>query len=90
MFAHLQVGLSQIFAPDYGWRLEGFSISMKAKRRKTLPESGTQHRSVGGAMPVCVYTQEARICVGTQKCGFVLQHKNAKLGKALSEEPQRH
>ena len=58
MLAHLQVGLSQILAPDYGRRLRSFSVTMQAKG-KTLPESGTRHRSVGGAMPICVYTQKS-------------------------------
>ena len=47
---------------------EVFPITVKAKGAKTLPESGTRHRSVGGAMPICVYTQKAEICVGTQNC----------------------
>ena len=88
--AHLQVGLSQIIVPDDGWRLQSFPITMKAKgAKKTLPEYGTRHCGVGGAMPICVFTQKADVCVGTQSCWFVQQHK-MQMSNALSEAPQRH
>ena len=62
-------------------------ITKKAKGAKTLPEYGTRHCGVGGAMPICVFTQKADVCVGTQSCWFVQQHK-MQMSNALSEAPQ--
>ena len=38
-------------------------------------------------MPICVFTQQADVCVGTQSCWFVQQHK-MQMSNALSEAPQ--
>ena len=77
MLAHLQVGLSQILAPDHGRRLRSSPNTVKAKGAKTLPESGTRHRSVGGAMPICVFTQKANLCSGTKLdvCAMAQKYK---------------
>ena len=84
MCAHLQVGLSQILAPDHGRRLRSFSNFSESERRKTLPESGTRHRAWEAQCPF-VCTHKRLIFVWIHKTVDLCSSTKMQMSKALSE-----